>query len=142
APPPPDEARFRLWRAVVSLVRRAAAPGGLVLIFDDLHSADRSSLLLLYALARERRSLGVLLLATCRDVEARLDAEASELIFSRIAREGTTLTLSRLDRAAATELLRGRHPGALGTELETRIFDSAQGNPLFLVEMLHLLDDE
>src|SRR5205814_10504441 len=64
------------------------------------------------------------------------------LIFSRIAREGTTLTLSRLDRAAATELLRGRHPGALAAELETRIFDSAQGNPLFLVEMLHLLDDE
>src|SRR3954469_9835092 len=36
---PPDEARFRLWRTVVSLVRQAAAPDGLVLVFDDLHSA-------------------------------------------------------------------------------------------------------
>lgn len=142
SPPPPDEARFRLWRAVVSLVRGAAAPEGLVLVFDDLHSADRSSLLLLYALARELRSLRVLLLATCRDVEARLDAEASELIFSRIAREGTMLTLPRLDRSASADLLRERHAGVLAADLETRIFDSAQGNPLFLVEMLRLLDDE
>jgi predicted ATPase len=99
-PPPADEARFRLWRAVVSLVRAAAAPAGLVLVFDDLHSADRSSLLLLYAVARELRSLRVLLVATCRDVESRMNAETSELI-SRVSREGTTLKLARLDRDAA-----------------------------------------
>jgi hypothetical protein len=40
SPPPPDEARFRLWRTVASLVRRAATPEGLVLVFDDLHSTD------------------------------------------------------------------------------------------------------
>jgi hypothetical protein len=141
-PPPPDEARFRLCRAVITLVRRTAAPAGLVLVFDDLHSADRASLLLLYALARELRSLRVLLLATCRDVEARLDADTSELIFSRIAREGTTLTLPCLDRTASADLLRGRHVGALPADLETRIFDSTHGNPLFLVEMLRLYDDE
>ncbi len=142
SPPPPDEARFRLWRTVISLVRRAGAPEGLVLVFDDLHSADRSSLLLLYALARELRSLRVLLLATCRDVEARLDAEASELVFSRIAREGATLTLPRLNRGASADLLRGRHAGALAADVEGRIFESTQGNPLFLVEMLRLLDEE
>jgi hypothetical protein len=139
-PPPADEARFRLWRAVVSLVRAAAAPAGLVLVFDDLHSADRSSLLLLYAVARELRSLRVLLLATCRDVEARMNADTSELI-TRVAREGTTLKLARLDRDAASALVRGR-AGALPAEAEARVFDSTQGNPLFLVEMLRLLEDE
>jgi hypothetical protein len=138
--PPADEARFRLWRAVVSLVRAAASPAGLVLVFDDLHSADRSSLLLLYAVARELRSLRVLLVATCRDVEARMNAETSELI-SRVAREGTTLKLARLDRDAAGALVRGR-AGALPADAEARIFDSTQGNPLFLVEMLRLLEDE
>jgi len=142
ASPPAEEARFRLWRAVVSLVRRAAAPDCLVLVFDDLHSTDRASLLLLYALARELRSLRVLLIATCRDVEARLDTETSELVFSRVGREGTVLTLPRLDRAASADLLRRRNAGALAAEIETRIVDSTQGNPLFLVEMLHLLTDE
>jgi tetratricopeptide (TPR) repeat protein len=140
APPPADEARFRLWRAVVALVRRAAAATGLVLVFDDLHSADRSSLLLLYALARELRSARVLLVATCRDVEARLDPETSELI-SRVAREGTTLKLGRLNRADAGDLMR-RRAGTLDADVERRIFASAQGNPLFLVEMVRLLDDE
>jgi hypothetical protein len=138
--PPADEARFRLWRAVVSLVRAAAAPAGLVLVFDDLHSADRSSLLLLYAVARELRSLRVLLVATCRDVEARMNAETSELI-TRVAREGTTLKLARLDRDAASALVRGR-ASALPADAEARIFDSTQGNPLFLVEMLRLLEEE
>lgn len=140
APPPPDEARFRLCRAVVALVRRASAPAGLVLVFDDLHSADRSSLLLLYALARELRSMRVLLLATCRDVEARLVPEASELI-NRFAREGTTLSLGPLDRAAVEALL-ARHAGGAGPIIDARLFERTQGNPLFLQEMLRLLQEE
>lgn len=140
APPPPDEARFRLCRAVVALVRRAASPAGLVLVFDDLHSADQSSLMLLYALARELRSSRVLLIATCRDVEARLDPEASEII-GRFAREGVTLGLARLDRGAVGSLV-ARRAGHLGAALDARIFESTQGNPLFLEEMLRLLEDE
>jgi predicted ATPase len=156
APSPPappsstDEARFRLWRAVVSLVRRGAAPRGLLLVFDDLHSADRSSLLMLYALAREIRSTRVMLIATCRDVEARLDPETGQLI-TRLGREGVTLGLGRLDRQAALELLHGalgaRRQGAdgpidLSPAVESAIFDRTQGNPLFLGEMVRLIDEE
>jgi len=111
APPPPDEARFRLWRTVFALVKQVAEPNGLLLIFDDLHSADRPSLLLLYALARQLRSARVLVVATCRDVEAQLVPENGEII-ARLGREGTHLGLGRLDRSASTDLLRGRH-GAL-----------------------------
>jgi len=135
-----DETRFQLWRTVVALVRQAAEPVGLVLVFDDLHSTDRSSLLLLLAVARELRSMRVLLLATCRDVEARLDPETGALI-NRIGREGETLALGRLDRGAVSELLR-RRVGEVAPAVATRIFDSTQGNPLFLEEMLRLLGDE
>jgi tetratricopeptide (TPR) repeat protein len=137
---PSEEARFRLWRAVAGLVRRAAAPAGLVMIFEDLHAADRSSLALLYFVAREIRSMRALLIATCRDVEARLDPEAGEII-SRLGREGATLSLRRLDRAASGDLLR-RRTGELAPGVEGRIFDSTQGNPLFLEEMARLLEDE
>ncbi|MES1165677.1 MAG: AAA family ATPase, partial [Verrucomicrobiota bacterium] len=140
APPPPDEARFRLCRTVIALARRAAERQGLALVFDDLHSTDRSSLLLLYALARELRSLRVLLLATCRDVEARVDPEAGEII-SRLAREGVAVGLPRLDRATTETWVR-RRAGALTGDIEARIFASTQGNPLFLEEMLRLLDEE
>ncbi len=140
AAPPSDEARFRLWRAVAGLVRRAAAPAGLVMIFEDLHAADRSSLSLLYFVAREIRSMRALLIATCRDVEARLDPEAGEII-SRLGREGVTLSLRRLDREASGDLLR-RRTGELAPGVAGRIYDSTQGNPLFLEEMARLLEEE
>jgi tetratricopeptide (TPR) repeat protein len=134
-----DEARFQLWRAVAGLVRRAATPAGLVLVFEDLHSADPSSLALLYFLAREVRSLRALLVATCRDVEARLDPAAGEVI-ARIGREGTTIALPRLARDAAADLVRQR-VGAVDDAVTARIFESSQGNPLFLEEMTRLFGD-
>jgi hypothetical protein len=138
--PPSEEARFRLWRAVVGLIRRAGEGGGLVLIFDDLHAADRSSLALLYAVCREIRATRALLVATCRDVEARLDAEAGALI-ARIGREALTLSVARLDRAAANELLRHR-AGVLDDAALTRLYERAQGNPLFLGELARLFVEE
>ena len=116
-----DEARFRLCRTVVALVRRVAAPAGLVVVFHDLHAADRSSLLMLYALAREIRSTRVMLMATCRDVEARLDPETSELI-ARFGREGVTLGLGRLDREAVLSFLH-RRCADLAPAIEALIFD-------------------
>jgi tetratricopeptide (TPR) repeat protein len=139
-PPSPEEARFRLWRALNALVRQAAAPDGLMIVLDDLHSADEASLALLQFMAREVRSTRLLLLATYRDVEARLSRGAGELI-GRISREGTTLALARLDREAAALLLRQRAPD-LEPAVEKRIFDSAQGNPLFLQEMSRLVGEQ
>ncbi len=140
APPPADEARFRLWRTVVTLVRRAAEPNGLVMVFDDLHSTDQSSLLLLYAVVREMRSLRVLVAATCRDVEAQMDRDTSDLV-SKLGREAIILGIRRLDRATVIDLVR-RRAGDLRPEVETRLFDSTQGNPLFIEEMLRLRDEE
>jgi hypothetical protein len=136
APPTPAEARFRLWRAVAALVRRAAEPAGLMIVLDDLHAADESSLLLLHFLARELRPARALVLATYRDVEARLDPAAGEVL-ARVAREGITLSLQRLDREASARFLRA-HAGAVEPVVEERIFASALGNPLFLGEMTRL----
>ncbi len=144
APPNPDEARFRLWRAVAALVRCATADKGILVVIDDLHSADRASLLLLHFLARELRSMRMLVIASYRDVEARMDAEAGELL-SRIAREGMTLSLSRLGPESVGSFLRKRSGAALGANLdavENTLFERTQGNPLFLTEMARLLDDQ
>lgn len=139
ASPAPDEARFRLWRAAAALIRRACGERGLVLILEDLHAADESSLSLLLFLARELRSMRALVVGTYRDVEARLTPAVGELL-ARIAREGLLLPLARLDRGAALDLLRQR-VGSDPSTLETRIFENTQGNPLFIEEMARLLED-
>jgi tetratricopeptide (TPR) repeat protein len=142
APPPPEEARFRVFRAVVALVREAARKEahGLAIVLDDLHAADRSSLLLLQFLARELRGIRLLVIATYRDIEAQTDAETSELI-ARIGREGTRLSLARLGSSDAADLVNA-HAGGVTDHVSGRILERAQGNPLFLEEMLRLLAEQ
>jgi len=142
ANPPPEEARFRVFRAIVALAREAARveAHGVVIVLDDIHAADRSSLLLLHFLARELRGSRLLVLAAYRGVEARMDAETSELV-TKIGREGTTLSLGRLDSQAAAELV-GANAAGVSEQVSDRIVERAQGNPLFLEEMLRLLAEQ
>lgn len=140
AAPPAEEGRFRLWRAVSALVQEAAKAKPALLVLDDLHAGDQSSLSLLHFLARQIRPMRVLLLASYRDVEARMDAATGELL-SRVGREGTTLALPRLDRAAAARLVHER-VGPVALDVAARVYDRSQGNPLFLEEMLRLLNEQ
>jgi tetratricopeptide (TPR) repeat protein len=141
AQPPAEEARFRVFRAIVALAREVSrrSEPGLVLVLDDLHAADRSSLALLHFVARELRGSKLLVLGTYRDAEARADAELGELV-SRIGREGTLLALSRLSEDDAQTLVTA-HAG-LSTRDSGRILARAQGNPLFLEEMLRLYAEQ
>ena len=56
----PDTARFRLFDAVVRLCRLATADVPMVVVVDDIHVADLSSLLLLQFLAGHLDDMGLL----------------------------------------------------------------------------------
>src|SRR5262245_4748244 len=109
-PPPPPEgdparARFVLFEGVAAFLRLAARRAPVLLALDDLHDADRSSLALLSYLARDLRSMAVLIVGTFRDVEARL-SPAVGADFARVGRGGSTLSLPRIDRDEGAALLR------------------------------------
>ena len=59
--------RFALFSAVRERLARAAEPGGLLLVLDDIQWADEPSLLLLAYLVRQLRGVRMLILATCRE---------------------------------------------------------------------------
>ena len=75
-----DWARFRLFEAVAELIRNAAGARPLVLILDDLHAADASSLLLVRFLAREVGGIPLLVLAAYRDVDPIPGAPLAEMV--------------------------------------------------------------
>jgi tetratricopeptide (TPR) repeat protein len=133
----PEEARFRLFRAASGLLRKAAAARGALIVLDDLHAADESSLLLLQFVARELRGSRVFLLGTFRDVEARLSPEIGTAL-GLLTREGATLALSRLGEGDSARFLSERTT-ALDPAVRGQIFHRTQGNPLFLEEMVRLL---
>ena len=78
----PEQARFRLYRAVLSLLRRATSQRALLIVLEDLHAADESSLLLLHFLARELRSGRVIPVAVGQSAAQALIAAGIPLLTS------------------------------------------------------------
>ncbi len=134
----PVQARFRLFDAFVGVLRTLSADAPLVILLDDLHSADLSSLHLLHFLARELRSMRVLVVGSYREQEARASSEHMELI-ARIAREGAIIPLARLAAADVAALVRSELGDAADEQLLASLEHSSEGNPLFLSEMLRLI---
>ena len=144
-PPPldPDGERFRLFDSMTTFLKNAAERAPLALIIDDLHSADRSSLLLLEFLAREVAETGLLIVGTYRHVEVdrghpltrTLGQLARHEANERITLEG--LSVADIDRYI--ELVTGR---AAPEGLAAAIHEQTEGNPFFVREIVALLIEE
>ncbi len=130
----PNEARFSLFREVATAISREASRQPILIVLEDLHAADHSSLLLLEFLAAFLRTVPALVIGTYRDLEARTRPETGDVL-SRVGRSGEVLHLSHLAAADVAELVRESIPGA-GEQVAATIFDITQGNPLFVDEMV------
>src|SRR5215207_8418442 len=143
APAEPEQARFRLFGGVAALLTGVAATRPLLLVLDDLHWADASSLLLLQFLARELRTAALLVLGTYPDTDLDrthpLDAALASLR-RQPACERLALPGLSVDEVGALLETRAGHPlddalRALAAALHTE----TEGNPFFITETLRHL---
>ncbi len=146
-PPPlqmePEQARFRLFDSVTTFLKNASRGRPLMLVLDDLHWADKPSLLLLQFLTRELRTTRILVIGTYRDVElgrhhplARTIADlAREHVAERVSLSG----LGYDDVARYIEMTAGITPPK---SLVTAVHRETEGNPFFLAEVVRLLASE
>ncbi len=133
-----EQERFRLFEAVSSLLGDAAHLRPLVLFLDDLHWADRPSLLLLRHLARSAKDAPLMVLGTYRPVEVGdEDPLAEALAELRRARSVERLSLSGLGEAEVAELIAGRTGQQAPRGFVRRVADRSEGNPFFIEELLH-----
>ena len=141
--PPADaaQARFQLFDAITGFWQRAAARQPLLLVLDDLHCADVSSLRLLEFVARESAASRLLLLGTYRDAEVTRTHPLSDTL-GLLARQAGTQRM-KLVGFSADET--ARFIGAVGKNLSPSLaaamHQRTDGHPLFLVEMARLLDE-
>ena len=140
APLEPAQARFRLFESITAFFVNAAARQPAVLILDDLHWADRPSLLLLQFLARELRRTRLLVIGTYRDVELGrrhpLTQTLAELARDQAGQRIQLRGLSGREIARFIELTAGLDPP---DALVAAVADRTEGNPFFVAEIVRLL---
>jgi DNA-binding SARP family transcriptional activator len=135
---PAEQERLHLWEAALSLLTALAREGPLLLVLDDLHWADESSLDLLGYLARHLRDQPIRLLGTCRQPEL-MSAHGLRALINDLLREEVLLSLP-------VEPLTTRQIAQLVAHLPARVVQSIQlqaaGNPFFAEELARYLERE
>jgi predicted ATPase/class 3 adenylate cyclase len=143
SPLEPEQARFRLFDSVTRFLANASQRRPLAIVLDDLHWADKPSLLLLQFLARELAGSRILVLGSYRDVELRRTHPLSETLAELARLEGTERVLLRgianEDVARLIELTTGKAPPAA---LVAAVHRETEGNPFFVHEIVRLLAAE
>jgi len=141
----PETERLLLFEAVTGLVDASSAEAPVLLVLDDLHWADRSSLLLLLHLLKADAPAAVLVLATYRDTDVdRSHPLAGALADLRRQRGASRLALSGLDGEGIAALLvraGGHDLDERGREFAATLWRETEGNPFFVGEVLrHLIE--
>jgi DNA-binding SARP family transcriptional activator len=142
-PLPPDAERTRLLTALAQVIRRCTQDESLVLLLDDLHWADPSSLQLVHHLARQSEEQPLLLVGTYRSTHLARDHPLAALRL-RLARQGSLLELSLKTFCEDDVVLLLRILGSqdAGDALARRLHRETEGHPFFLAEVLRSLVQE
>lgn len=137
-PGPQDGSRLAEFDSLTRFLKDVAERKAVVLVLEDLHAADDSSLLMLQFFGREIRDSRILVAATYDEAAARRRGAHSRIL-AEVGREGRQISLSGLDEQAVAQLyqaIAGQEPPAPITQA---VFRASEGNPLFVEEATKML---
>lgn len=137
------QARFRRFEAIAGVWKHAAAQAPLLLVLDNLHWADASSLRLLEFLAPELQRQRLLLLITYRDMELSRQHPLSGTLGELASGPGfERLRLLGVDRAHTARMMARAAGVPVSPALVDEVHRRTEGHPLFVAEMTRLLLQE
>jgi tetratricopeptide (TPR) repeat protein len=136
----PEQEKRRLFQALLHFFTRLAALQPLVVVIEDIHWSDDTSLEYLLFLARRIASHPILLLLTYRSEE---EHPALLALLAGLDRERLTteLTLSHLTIEEVEAMIRTilGMPRPVSADFIAAIYTPTEGNPFFIEEMLKSL---
>jgi DNA-binding SARP family transcriptional activator len=135
---PEEEERYRLFDAVSEVLNDIARHQPVVLVLDDLHWADKPTLLMLRQMVRAAGESPLLIVATIRDTE-RPTALVDMLVQLRREHYFDRIELSGLDEEDATALIGEFGPQGIPEHVNRALWEETKGNPFFLEEMVRHL---
>jgi DNA-binding SARP family transcriptional activator len=134
----PQQEHVALFNATATFLTSLAARTPVVLLIDDLHAADETSLRLFHYLTRRTQIAPVILLATYR-VEVVTTASPFGALLNALYREhlSETLSLAPLAEYAVASIMAHSLGGEVTPALVKAVFDITEGNPFFVQEIIH-----
>ncbi len=131
--------RERMVREICETLEAITADNPLVLIFEDLHWVDDSTLDLISALARRREPAKLMLLGTYRPAEVVLSKTPLKGLKQDLQVHDlcTEIALERLEEPAIAEYLATEFPSSsLPAGLAKLVYRNSGGNALFMVAIV------
>jgi class 3 adenylate cyclase/tetratricopeptide (TPR) repeat protein len=148
-PPPretdPDTERYLLWGAVLGALGALCEEEPLVLVLDDLHWADKPTLLLLRHITSQGEDLRALIIATYRESDLARGHPLTDVLAALHREQGVErLMLTGLGEPDVVEIVEhaaGKELDQTVVELSKELLREADGNPFYTGELLrHLLE--
>ena len=138
----PEALQYRTFEVVRDLLARLTEEGPVAVSIEDLHWADATSLQLLERLAADTDREALLMVATCREERDHPAWRLLEDVGRTLPHRTLQLGLESLSGDAGRELL-GSLVGdeTIPEDLARRILEPAEGNPLFLEELVRSMID-
>lgn len=140
---PSDQQRHLLFTKYREYAERSARNVPFVLLFDDLHWADESTLQLLEHLAPHFARQRILALGTYRDVELEVGRPFAKSL-ERLLRQrlAERMTLRRMPESDVAALLATLGAPEAPPALVDAIYRATEGNPFFVEEVFRHLREE
>jgi class 3 adenylate cyclase/Cdc6-like AAA superfamily ATPase len=139
----PEVSQFRLFDAYASYIRAIAMNAPLVIALDDLHWADKPTLMMLQHIARELSRMPVLIIGNYRDTDINRQSALSETLATLNRETGFERILLRgLTRDEVGAYIRARANVEPRPEVLNKIFEETEGNAFFLSEVVNLMAQE
>jgi DNA-binding CsgD family transcriptional regulator/tetratricopeptide (TPR) repeat protein len=136
-PPPGDTGNARLLELVLGVVQRLAADRPLVLVIEDLHWADRSTLDLVALLVRALRGVRVLLVVSFRTDELHRDHPLRPLVIEwERLRTVQRLDLERFSREQVARQLEAILAAPPERDMVELVYERSEGNAFLVEEIL------
>jgi len=137
----PQQEHWALFKATATFLINLAAHSPVILLVDDLHATDDTSLQLFHYLARQTRATPLILLATYRTDIATSVGTPFGTLLNALYRErlSETLVLSPLSESAVASIVAHILGKETSPALPKAVFDITEGNPFFVQEMLRMV---
>jgi class 3 adenylate cyclase/DNA-binding CsgD family transcriptional regulator/tetratricopeptide (TPR) repeat protein len=135
--------QFLLFSKIANVLAQYASQHTLILVIDDLHWADKSSLLLLSHICRRLSEQAMLVIGTYRDIEVTRKHPLFESL-GEISRQANLrrIPLKGLSEQDVTGFIENTVSETLSPEILKSLYEKTDGNPLFVSEVARILQQE